>query len=460
MLHTRLKGIFLFLIILPALFLTGIETSDAQGKNRESEREELLRKKKTEELKQKEQKAPDQAHERRRSRFQRPNENSQAENRNARDRRAPGSARDPRENDRSESRKPQETERNRLLDKIRDRRRTDAEQNRKSENRNSKREPDNNIRQLIQKEREKRREARERFRDKLQRRSKEDLRSMRKKREIMRNRLIKRYDKKLRTEQLEQVKNRLERRRERDKHRTRSSIDELRRELSKARRHRFVNRRGKIIDFEARAYRFRKHHYKHLGSRKYRNGLHIYLLPPLGAIIALNAYLVDGAEASLDEIEDVFDSPMAVRDDETYDINEIIEDPEIRRKVRSVNLDSITFASGSSEINEEQLETLDKVAQAIQNVLERKPNQVFLIEGHTDATGEEEFNQSLSEDRAAAVKDALISQYGIPEQNLVDVGYGEEFLKVDTQGDEEENRRVAIRNISPLLAEDIRSSKK
>lgn len=297
-------------------------------------------------------------------------------------------------------------------------------------------------------------EERKRFKEKLRNRNKGDLRKLRKKREVLRRRMQKRYNSKLRKQQLEQAKRRLEVRRKRDRLRARNAdIKILRQELKRKRRQRIISQRGRLIDFSPRGYKYRKNRYKRLGRKKYRNGLHIYLTPPIGAFIAWNLYMIDGTGSSLREVEDVFDRPLAVDMDEIYSVNDVIEDPEVRRKVRSVNLDAITFPSGSSEITEEQLESLDNVAQAIANVIERKPRELFLIEGHTDAVGTEEFNQTLSEDRAAAVKDALIVQYGIPEQNLVDVGYGEEFLKIDTPYDEEENRRVAIRNISPLVGQ-------
>ena len=38
----------------------------------------------------------------------------------------------------------------------------------------------------------------------------------------------------------------------------------------------------------------------------------------------------------------------------------------------------------------------------------------------------------------------------MPPENLVTQGYGEQYLKVDTQGPEE-NRRVAVRRITPLI---------
>ena len=58
---------------------------------------------------------------------------------------------------------------------------------------------------------------------------------------------------------------------------------------------------------------------------------------------------------------------------------------------------------------------------------------------------------ALSVRRAEAVARALTDVFGIPPENLVTQGYGEQYLKVNTQEREEENRRVAIRRITPLV---------
>ena len=63
-------------------------------------------------------------------------------------------------------------------------------------------------------------------------------------------------------------------------------------------------------------------------------------------------------------------------------------------------------------------------------------NEVFLIEGHTDAVGTEEDNLSLSDRRAEAVAVALTEQFQIPPENLTTQGYGEQQLKVPVQGPE------------------------
>ena len=85
-------------------------------------------------------------------------------------------------------------------------------------------------------------------------------------------------------------------------------------------------------------------------------------------------------------------------------------------------------------------------------MLEKNPAETFLIEGHTDAVGSEYANLSLSDRRAEAVAEALSNVFEIPPENLSTQGYGEEFLKVQTDAPERENRRVSVRRITPLVA--------
>ena len=86
-------------------------------------------------------------------------------------------------------------------------------------------------------------------------------------------------------------------------------------------------------------------------------------------------------------------------------------------------------------------------------MLQRNGDEVFLIEGHTDAVGSDVDNMSLSDRRAEAVAQVLTETFGVSPENLVTQGYGEQHLKVDTPGPERANRRVAVRRITPLMAE-------
>ena len=87
----------------------------------------------------------------------------------------------------------------------------------------------------------------------------------------------------------------------------------------------------------------------------------------------------------------------------------------------------------------------------MQDLLDENPGEMFLIEGHTDATGKAAMNLALSDRRAESVALALTEYFDIPPENMVVQGYGEAELLIDTQKDERRNRRVAVRVITPLL---------
>jgi OOP family OmpA-OmpF porin len=95
---------------------------------------------------------------------------------------------------------------------------------------------------------------------------------------------------------------------------------------------------------------------------------------------------------------------------------------------------------------------LQALADAMSKIISENPATVFMIEGHTDAVGTAEDNMSLSDRRAEAVAEILTTNFNIPPENLVTQGYGEQHLRVATDGPSRENRRVQIRNITGLMA--------
>ena len=95
-----------------------------------------------------------------------------------------------------------------------------------------------------------------------------------------------------------------------------------------------------------------------------------------------------------------------------------------------VDLDTITFETGSWEITPDQIDRLAVIAKAIKQAIARNPDEVFLIEGHTDAVGADVDNLSLSDRRAESVAVALTEQFQVPAENLTTQGYGEQHLKV------------------------------
>jgi OmpA-OmpF porin, OOP family len=115
-----------------------------------------------------------------------------------------------------------------------------------------------------------------------------------------------------------------------------------------------------------------------------------------------------------------------------------------------VDLD-VNFDTGSWQLSPEQVDRLAAIAEGINRAIEKNPQEMFLVEGHTDAVGADVDNLSLSDRRAESVAVALTEQFQVPPENLVTQGYGEQYLKVPAQGPEEANRRVAVRRITPLI---------
>ena len=76
----------------------------------------------------------------------------------------------------------------------------------------------------------------------------------------------------------------------------------------------------------------------------------------------------------------------------------------------------------------------------------------FVVAGHTDAIGTEEYNQGLSERRADTIKKYLVQNYGLNGSDLVTVGYGKTKLKDAANGADPINRRVQVVNMDTKTA--------
>lgn len=135
-----------------------------------------------------------------------------------------------------------------------------------------------------------------------------------------------------------------------------------------------------------------------------------------------------------------------------YTLNEFRQRPELRDIMPGIELDTIRFGSNEAFIREEEISNLDAIGEIIEEVVYSQPGEVFLIEGHTDAVGSDGYNYALSEERALAVREALLDYFNIPAESLVAIGYGERYLRIPTPFAEQENRRVSVRRITPLLS--------
>src|SRR5215470_14257842 len=92
-----------------------------------------------------------------------------------------------------------------------------------------------------------------------------------------------------------------------------------------------------------------------------------------------------------------------------------------RRPAPPPYFNNITFNFDSAELTREAQGMLDRIAVALRNPSNRTLD--YRIEGHTDAKGSVGYNQSLSERRAEAVRDYLITM-GISDGRLTAVGFG------------------------------------
>ena len=167
-------------------------------------------------------------------------------------------------------------------------------------------------------------------------------------------------------------------------------------------------------------------------------------------------YIVDYERASDDDIYEALSAAPIERLERRYSLDEVRFSNELRNRMRRVDLDTITFEFGSWDVGQEQFPKLERVAKVISRITSERPSEVFLIEGHTDAVGSDVDNLTLSDRRAQAVAEILSSAFNVPPENLVTQGYGEQHLKIPTQDAERQNRRVAVRRITPLMSESNR----
>lgn len=197
----------------------------------------------------------------------------------------------------------------------------------------------------------------------------------------------------------------------------------------------------------------RRHYYEGRGaSRRYDPYFDSYIdLPPPRLSISRDEYIVEYDGASEDDIYDALLAPPVEKLDRRYSLDEVRYSYNLLERMRRVDLNVVNFDFGSWEVTPDQYPKLERVADALDRILEDSPDEVFLLEGHTDAVGSDVDNLSLSDRRAESVAIVLTEEFDIPPENLMTQGYGEYHLKVNTQEPSRINRRVALRRITPLL---------
>lgn len=116
----------------------------------------------------------------------------------------------------------------------------------------------------------------------------------------------------------------------------------------------------------------------------------------------------------------------------------------IAKQRPSIDLE-IYFDFNSSEISAKAVPDLMTLGRALTSAA--LDGGVYLLSGHTDAKGSQDYNQPLSERRAQSVKAFLMQNFQIPDDRLVAAGYGKEQLKNSANPFAAENRRVQVTNL-------------
>ncbi|MDD4993260.1 MAG: thrombospondin type 3 repeat-containing protein [Paludibacter sp.] len=116
--------------------------------------------------------------------------------------------------------------------------------------------------------------------------------------------------------------------------------------------------------------------------------------------------------------------------------------PEVKKEVKTLfekALQGIQFQTGKADIKPVSFPLLNQIA----NILILNPTYLIEVQGHTDNVGADEYNMELSRNRAAAVRDYLVSK-GVDAASITSEGYGETKPVADnnTKAGKTLNRRV------------------
>lgn len=108
----------------------------------------------------------------------------------------------------------------------------------------------------------------------------------------------------------------------------------------------------------------------------------------------------------------------------------------------------VQFHLNSAIIKPDSYPTLGRIADALYHpyLLGYR----MLVVGHADATGKREYNLNLSQKRADAIREALVTTFGIPPRRILSVGLGEEQLQDPAHPQAAVNRRVQIVTVGQM----------
>jgi OOP family OmpA-OmpF porin len=109
---------------------------------------------------------------------------------------------------------------------------------------------------------------------------------------------------------------------------------------------------------------------------------------------------------------------------------------------RTIILDNVLFDFDKTAVKPDGTKILDRLIAFLKENSDKKVE----LEGHTDSVGTDQYNQNLSERRAASVKEYLTKR-GVDTSRITTKGFGESKPIADnkTAEDRAKNRRVEIK---------------
>jgi outer membrane protein OmpA-like peptidoglycan-associated protein len=155
------------------------------------------------------------------------------------------------------------------------------------------------------------------------------------------------------------------------------------------------------------------------------------------------------ADPAVEAKETGFIATLRNRKTRSLSLNEREEIAEITSTKPKIDLE-IRFDYNSADISKDSMSSVQELGKALSN--SSMKGSTFVVAGHTDAVGGEEYNQGLSERRADTIKRYLTEKYGINGTDLVTVGYGKTKPKDANAPTDPANRRVQVVNMTTKTA--------
>lgn len=149
--------------------------------------------------------------------------------------------------------------------------------------------------------------------------------------------------------------------------------------------------------------------------------------------------LLSARESELEEVTQRADEMAARANELEAQVGDMSTEETERGLV--LTLDSILFEVNEAELKPGAQRQLSDIAA----FLNEYPDRNIVVEGFTDSTGNAEYNQELSQQRAQAVRDVL-ANYGVSPDRVITRGYGQQFpvASNDSEVGRQQNRRVEI----------------